>query len=44
MYANQKVILAETVQGMGEGSIKENIQIWYTVRIFVNMTVYPHPE
>jgi hypothetical protein len=35
----------KTVPGMGRGKIKENeggeIQLWYSVRTFVNVTIYP---
>jgi hypothetical protein len=38
----------ETIPGMVEGEIKENdggakyTYIWYIVRTFINVTMYPH--
>jgi hypothetical protein len=51
VYVN-KVTSVETNPGVGEGKDKGEwwmgwIQVWhicYTVRTFVNATMYPHPE
>jgi hypothetical protein len=43
MYVNKKMIYVNTIPGMGEGSMKENIfeYIQYIVRTFVNSTMHP---
>jgi hypothetical protein len=49
LYANRKMIPTETVSGMGrrwdKGKLKGRIwnQVWYSVRTFVNATMYPYP-
>jgi hypothetical protein len=47
---NAKMRPVETVPGIGGREIKENGEggefkygIWYIVRTFVNVTMYPHP-
>jgi hypothetical protein len=46
MYENGKMWHVETVPEMGGGWINENdgggwIHLWYIVRTFVNVTMYP---
>jgi hypothetical protein len=46
MYKNGKMRHVETVPGMGGGGSKgewcqEWIQLWYIIRTFINVTMYP---
>jgi hypothetical protein len=46
MYENGKIRPVETIPGMRGGKIKENhgvgwIKVWYIIRPFVNITMYP---
>jgi hypothetical protein len=46
MNVNGKMRPVETVPGMGGGKKKENngggwIQLWYIIRTFVSVTMYP---
>jgi hypothetical protein len=45
MYVNRKMRPVETIPGMGGGGSKgecwkEWVQLWYTVRTFINVTMY----
>jgi hypothetical protein len=48
IHVNGKLRPVETVPGMGGGESKGErwrgwIQLWYIVKTFVNVTVYPYP-